>query len=454
VKTNVVCSRIHGFTYSLIACQGAYLATYFPSVYWNTAYLRVVSGLDSEESSNYSKIAKGVCEITSKNIKISPIDINKSGYMFEPDEEHNTIYYSMKALSGLNGEIIEEIINNRPYTSLQDFMGKVKCNKTVMLSLIKSGAFDQFNDRQEIMKEYIWSICEPKKRITMQNFAALVEHNILPQTLSLQIRTFRFNKMFKKNCKKNGRLLVHNNKWKYLDFYEQYFDIDLLTPNEDGILTIAENDWKKQYDRMMLPAKEYITEHNSDLLEKLNNSIFQECWEKNADGNISTWEMESLGYYYHEHELKNVDMINNDLVEYKDLPDEPEVEYTFRRNGKEYSTYKTHRICGTVIAKDDAKSMVSLLTVGSGVVNIKFTRDNYARLNRRISEVQPDGTKKMIDNSWFIKGSLITVNGFKRSGQFVSKTYKKSKHHGCEKITKIYNNGLIDTIYLRSNEGE
>jgi DNA polymerase-3 subunit alpha len=276
-----------------------------------------------------------------------------------------------------------------------------------------------------------------------------MERNLLPQDLSLQQRLFVFNKALKKNCKSGDRFLVQNN---YYDFYSQFFDVDLLVPNEKGILSIAEKDWKKQYDNNMKPAKDYINSHKEELLEKLNSTLFQEMWDKYAAGNISTWEMESLKFYYHDHELKNVKMSIYDFVEYNSLPEEPEVEYTFKRNGKEFPVYKTHRICGTVIAKDDMKSSISLLTVGSGVVNVKFTRDNYARLNRRLSQVNPDGTKTVIEAPWLSTSSLLAINGFKRSGMFVSKTYAKSKYHGCEKITKVYDSGLIDTIYLRANE--
>lgn len=227
-------SRIHGYSYSLIACQAAYLATYFPSIYWNTAYLRVISGLETEASSNYNKIARGVGDILNHGIKISLIDINKSGYMFEPDEENNSIRYGLKALNGVGGEIIKQIIDNRPYEDMYEFMEKVKCNKTVILSLIKAGAFDNFDDRESVMKEYIEIVSEPKKRITMQNFNMLNEHNLLPQELDFQKRLFIFNKALKKNCKmKDGYLFFENN---YYEFYEQFFDVDLLFPKEDKLV--------------------------------------------------------------------------------------------------------------------------------------------------------------------------------------------------------------------------
>lgn len=45
----------HTYSYSLIGVQCAYLATYFPILYWNTACLRVDAGLGNDTSTNYGK---------------------------------------------------------------------------------------------------------------------------------------------------------------------------------------------------------------------------------------------------------------------------------------------------------------------------------------------------------------------------------------------------------------
>ena len=442
-------SRIHGYSYSLIACQAAYLSSYYPSIYWNTAYLRVISGLDADASSNYNKIARGVGDIISHGVDVSLIDINKSGYMFEPDEEHNAIRFGLKALNGVGGEIIEQIIANRPYEDMYEFMEKVKCNKTVMIALIKAGAFDQFDTRENIMKEYLWNTCEPKKRITMQNFNMLNERGLLPQELDFQKRVFIFNKALKKNCKvSNGYLSISDN---YYEFYSEFFDTDLLQPKEN-LLCITENEWKKIYDKSMAPAKQYITSNREILLKKLNDSLFQEEWNKYAAGTLSTWEMASLGFYYHEHELINVNDSQYGIVEYNTLPEQPIVDYTFKRNGREIPIFKTFRLCGTVIAKDDLKSSISILTKGSGVVTVKMTRDYYARYNAQLSEMGIDGKKHVMEKGWFKRGTLVVVNGYRRQNQFVTKSYKRSKSHQLYKITKINNDGTINMINKRWGE--
>lgn len=446
-KFRVVSSLIHSLAYSFIGLQTVYLATYFPSIFWNTACLRVDAGLEEEASTNYSKIAKAVGNIIHRGISVSLIDINKSEYMFEPDLENNTILYSLKALSNVNGDIIEEIINNRPYTSLADFQEKVKANKRVMISLIKSGAFDQFAPREEVMKEYIWTQCAPKSRITLQNFNGLMERNLLPESLEWEKRLFIFNKFLRKNCKYGDYYTVKDN---YYEFYAEFFDVDLLESCGDGF-GIPQKTWQKMYTKGMDKARNYFKEHQQELLDSLNNRLFQEMYDKYATGNLADWEMDSLAFYYHEHPLAHIHKHDYNIKEYDELPANPSIARTFKRGDNVFHTFKTCRIVGTVIAKDDVKSCISLLTAKSGVVTVKMNRDYYARLNKQISQVQPDGTKKVMEKSWFTRGTMLMVNGFKRSGLFMARSYKNDVSHQVYKITDVHG-GDIDTIWQRWGE--
>lgn len=154
--------------------------------------------------------------------------------------------------------------------------------------------------------------------------------------------------------------------------------------------------------------------------------------------------MDSVGFYFHEHPLKKVNRNAYNIYQYCDLGESPEVQYTFKRNGIEIPIFVTVRIVGTVIAKDDIRSQISLLTPESGVVTVKMTRDYYARLNRRISEPQPDGTKKVKENGWFTRGNKLLLNGFRRGDMFVLKAYKKTNSHQCYKITDIKSDGSLE----------
>ena len=442
-------SLIHSLAYSFVGLQTIYLATYFDPTYWNTACLRVDAGLDEDAGSNYGKIAKAVGNIIHRGIPMELIDINKSKYMFEPDIESGSILYGMKGLNGVGGEVIQEIIDNRPYESLEDFMEKIHPNKRVMISLIKSGAFDNLHgDRAQIMTDYIWSVCEPKKRITLQNFNGLMERNLIPEELDFEKRLFVFNRALRKYCKINNYYLIKDN---FYDFYAEFFDVDLLEEFEEG-LAIPVTTWNKMYTKGMDKARDYFKAHQQELLDALNQNLFQEMWDKYAEGDLATWEMDSLGFYYHEHPLAKINKEMYNIKAYANLPETPEVERRFKRNGVDIPLFKTCRIVGTVVAKEDNKSCISLLTPESGVVTVKMSRDYYARINRQISEVQADGHKKVMEKGWTVRGSLLMVNGFKRNGMFFTKTYRHTKSHQVYHIDKINEDGTIEITSSRWGE--
>lgn len=448
-KHSAVSSSIHGTLYSYIAVQAAYLATYFPVVYWNCAYLRVTSGLEEEASTNYDKIAKAIGDMVNRGIEVKPVDINKSGYMFEPDEENNAILYGMKSLNGVGGEIISEIVQNRPYTSFEDFCERSNANRTATLSLIKGGAFDSFEDRVEVMKKYISSVSEPKKRITLQNFKGLLENNLIPDELNFQKRLFIFNKALRAQKKVGDYYIINYN---FYDFYAEFFDTDLLEPVE-GTLGIPCKTWQKLYTKGMKPAKTYFKDHQEEILESYNGLLFQEQWNKYAAGTISSWEMDSLGYYYHDHELARVNKTWYNIVPFNSLSPEPVVVKTFRRNGRDFPIFELTSIAGTVIGKNNTKATINLLTEDSGVVTVKFSLDYFAKYNRRISEDE-GGVSKVKEQGWFQRGTMLIVHGFRRGDMFVEKTYRKTKEHGLYKITSIGDGGNMTFTHLRYGEIE
>ena len=190
----------------------------------------------------------------------------------------------------------------------------------------------------------------------------------------------------------------------------------------------------------------YIKEHNEELLEAVNNRLWHDMWNKYCLGNISQWEMDSISCYVHDHELKNLKTGLYGLSDYAKLPEEPEVNYEFRAKdtGKKIPLFKIHRIAGTVLDKDKTKKTVTLLTT-TGVVNVKIFGDAFTHYDKQISEKRPDGTKKVIEKSWFSRGNKIIVTGIRREDNFIAKKYKNTPHHLVELITSIEDNGYIKT---------
>jgi DNA polymerase-3 subunit alpha len=180
-------------------------------------------------------------------------------------------------------------------------------------------------------------------------------------------------------------------------------------------------------------ARDWLKQNQEITLRDLNRQLFMESWDKYAKGTISSWEMEALCFYYHEHELINVDTHKYGISNFFALPEEPEVDYYFKRNGQNIPIYKTHKIIGTVINKNDNKSTITLLTT-TGVVTVKFTKEYYAMFKKQISEKQEDGTKKIVEKGWFKRGNMLMLTGFRRGDQFVTKTYKHTPTHQLYKI--------------------
>lgn len=443
----------HGTAYSMIAFQSVYLATKYPSIYWNTACMRVDSGLGDDDGTRYDKIAKAIGEMRAVGVTVSTLDINKSGYMFAPDEAGNRILYGLKAVNGINAALINDIIAGRPYTSFADFYERVSPNKTMTLALIKGGAFDQFAPRGDVMREYLTMANPPKKRVTLQNVPGLMEHGLVPKEFEFQTRLFRFNKALRahKYDRESGTYTIERN---YYDFYERFFPVDRLKPR-GGTLVISEKDWKKLYTNGMAPLGQYLKDNQDDVLKSFNEALLQDVWKDCASGTESTWEMESLGFYAGPHELRDIDLPSNGLVRFKDLPADGNVERMVKHDGREFPIHRISRIVGTVLSKNAMKSMVTVLTNDGEVVSVKFNRIDFANYNRRVTEDGSDGTSHVVDPSWFDRGTLLLICGYRREGMFVAKAYSRTRWPLLFKITESDGYGKrIVGVGWRSDEYE
>jgi DNA polymerase-3 subunit alpha len=453
-------SLIHALAYSFIGVQGIYLAINWNPIFWNTACLRVNSGSIVEDgTTNYEKNAIAINNMMQSGINISLIDINKSGFSFEPDLETNSILYGMQALSSVSPEIIDIIKQNRPYKSIKDFLSRVTLKKPAMISLIKSGAFDNYDaewaaalgieTRKATMLYYLMSVGDFKKKINLQNFPQLIKENLVPPELDFQKKTFLFNKELKKY--KIGEYYVLTNN--YLEIYTQIFDQEQRTIEIINNTTcISEKKWKKIYDKVMDSARDYFIANQDKLLSDLNIIILQELWDKYGQGSASAWEMESLGFYYHEHELAHLKTQKYGIINFNNLSPDSKIAIMKKFKNREIPIYEIYTIAGTVIAKNDQRSTISLLTT-TGVVTVKFTKEYYAMYKRQISDFNEKGEKKIMERSWFKKGTKLVISGYRRDDMFISKTYTSTNKHQLYKITNVTPSGEIEITHDRYNGG-
>ena len=480
----------HTLAYSLIALQEMNLAYKFPVMFWNCACLISDSGgaesddeeqtdeeniyeeveynsfedfgatEDSDEddddeeeeeagkvkkkkkakSANYGRIATAIGKIKSSGVDVAPPDINKSSFTFYPDVDNNTIRYGLSGITKVGEDLIKAIMDGRPYTSVADFTSRVKINKAQVINLIKSGAFDCFGDRVQIMRQYINSVSDTKQRITLQNMKMLIDFGLIPDEYDMQRRVYNFNKYVKK-LKWETYYALDNIAF---NIYEKHFDMDNLIPSEmseSGFL-IKQTVWDKIYQSHMDKIRPWVKENSATLLEEVNNRLTSDMWNKYCQGSLSKWEMDAVSFYSHEHELDNLDMRRYDLTNFEDLSENPIVERVIPIKGKQVPILKIYRICGTVLDRDKTKKTVTLLTT-SGVVTVKIYGGIFSNYDKQISERGTDGKKHVIRKSEFSRGNKIIVCGVRDGDSFRAKKYARTPYHLIETIEEIYEDGSI-----------
>lgn len=460
-------AKPHALAYSFVGIQTLYLATTYADIYWNCACLITNAGgadlldaddVDSEaeeeeetttkkknKSVNYGKISVALGKSKKAGIKVLPPDINRSDLIFKPDPVRNAIIYGLKGINKIGTNLVFEIMENRPYTSMEDFLNKVKVNKTQMISLIKAGAFDELHtDRVAAMETYLNMIADKKKRITLQNMAMLIRKDLIPEEFSFEVKVFNFNKYIK-NFKSGDYYKLDAIAMRFFtENYDPDVLVDAVIDAEYSSGNIKQSTWDNTYKKAMDPVRDWMKANQQEILDALNNALYEEVKEKYAKGDINKWDMDSLGTYCHEHELKNIKKTAYKIVDFEDLDEEPVISSEFMtKDGSMIRMYEISRICGTVIDKDKNKSTVVLLTPTMQVVNVKVWKNQYAKWDRQISRKNPDGTKTVVEKSFFARGNKLIITGIRRGDDFVPKKYKSTSLPLFEKIEEMNDEGYI-----------
>lgn len=467
------------------------LAFNYPIIFWNCANMIVDSGatdsitdededdekevviLDSDDEDededdvvvatkkkaenktvDYEKISLAIGKMRKHGISVSLPDINMSDYSFTPNVESNTIIYGIKGITRIGDSLVKEIIMNRPYTSINDFMSKVKVNKTQIVNLIKSGCFDRVEGktREDILYDYTVSISDTKSRLTLQNMPSLIRENLIPDEMKEYEKLYNFNKYLKQYKSSIYYILDSDAR----DFYCNRFDTNQIKEIESGETGIIQTVWDKMYKKAMEPMRDYLKDPKNHMLDIVNGRAISVMKDKYAKGNISKWEMQSVGFYSHEHELQkyyNDGYFNSyPLTSFSMLPEDPVVDKMVfnKKSGQNIPLFKLSFIAGTVIGKNKNKHIVALLT-DSGVVNVKIWDAQFTKYDKQISIKLDTGKKKIIERSWFSRGNKLLLCGIRRGDNFIPKIYK----NGCGLSSPII---LIDDdmnlVYSRADEEE
>ena len=422
---------------------------------------------NNKKTTNYGKIATAIGRFQNSGTKVELPDINYAGFGFEPDEKNNRIIFGLKGISGIGEAETQAIIKNRPYSSLENFLEKIEKYKNVekenkfgesaVITLIKAGSFDQLENkpREDIMKDYIRQISKPLTSLKLDSIMALNKLGLLTENQKqYELRLTKFRKyIFDNKFLADKRGKSANTYYYRLDrrfaepFFFEYFETNLQEDKDyeydsEGYVLVKRGSIDREYKKMMKPFEEKVLK-SPKMLQAINEQRFKEKWAEKVDGNISKWEMDSLSFYYHEHELENVNKEEYLISDFDQLPEEPQVSEYYTYRGKEKPRFKLTRICGTVLDKDKNKHMITLLTT-SGVVTVKLYKGQFGFYDKQISELNEDGSKTVLEKSWFGRGNKLLITGYRREEQFVPKKYVDSAYkHTLQLITDIDKDGNL-----------
>lgn len=472
-------SICHTTVYAMIALTMLNMYYHYGAIYWNCAALSINAGADEETEDNkstaYGRVAIATNFMLEEGVKIVPPLINECRFGFYPDEQNERIVYSLKAMNGIGDDTAKAIIDNRPYTSIEDFCERLVVPKLVnnssMISLIKGGAFTELHskDRVETMKWWIENACnyglsganiyEPSKKLTMQQFKTIEENKVYTQNLELAIKMVNFKKyvfddegLYEKHVDPNKKMVKrgYHDGYYILDqnsmpFFKEHFTEDSVVRVVGENYLVSEKLFTKEVDGYIQPLKDWF--ESDGAVQAFNKMKFDSIWNKHASGSVSSWEMQAVGYYEHEHELANVDEYSYGIVNFFDLPEEPKAyEYYTRfinNEPKQIPKMKIDRIAGTAIASDNNHHVVTLLTT-HGIVPVKFDKGSYSWYQKQVSRDNGDGSKTILERSWFTRGSLLIVAGFRRNEQFVPRKYNDTIYkHTVNKILEVKDDGSL-----------
>lgn len=138
-------NKAHSAAYGLVSYWTAYLKANYPAEYM-AALLTSVKD-DKDKSAIYLN------ECRRMKIQVLPPDVNESAANFTP--VGRDIRFGLTAIRNVGGAVVEKIVEAREaegrFTDFNDFMDKVPlqvCNKRVIDSLAKAGAFDDMKHKR------------------------------------------------------------------------------------------------------------------------------------------------------------------------------------------------------------------------------------------------------------------------------------------------------------------
>ena len=132
-------NRSHAYAYAALAFQLAYFKTHYPSIFYQVML--------NYASSDY------IVDALEMGFELAPLSINT--VLFQDKLVDKTIHLGLKSIKGMPRDFAYWIIENRPFSSVEDFVTRLPKNyqkESLLTPLVEVGLFDNFEkNRQKIL---------------------------------------------------------------------------------------------------------------------------------------------------------------------------------------------------------------------------------------------------------------------------------------------------------------
>lgn len=132
-------NRSHAYAYAALAFQLAYFKTHYPAIFYQVM-LNYASG-------DY------IFDALEMGFELTPLSINTIPYQDKLTDK--TIYLGLKSIKGMPRDLAYWILENRPFSSVEDFITRLPKNYqklSLLTPLVEIGLFDSFEkNRQKIL---------------------------------------------------------------------------------------------------------------------------------------------------------------------------------------------------------------------------------------------------------------------------------------------------------------
>ena len=279
-------NKSHAAAYAIISYQTAFLKTYYPKEF--------IAASMTMDISNQNKLNEFYEELKRLNIEIVRPDINSCFANFRND--NGKFCYALGGIKAVGYEaitnIIEERIKNGKFTSINDFLNRVKpkdINKLQLEGLVKAGAFDNLNSNRQSLFNSIPTFITKSKN-NFENKAAnqidlFDESENQENDIISDIEDWKFEERLSKEFEAVGFFISDHPLNQYHEVFKDYNITNYQMFNSDDSLkssNIAAT-LLKVVERKTAKGNSYAVLKLTDLTSVFELFIFSDILESNRE---------------------------------------------------------------------------------------------------------------------------------------------------------------------------